>query len=67
MQLQLAPPTGAWERNQERRGPVDAGGGPQARAGVHAPLVQAQSLLLPGEILQHARVMELHLLQRVSE
>lgn len=63
--LQVAPPAGVSERNKQHWGFISAGGGCQTAAGVHAPLFQGQSFLLSGKILQHAGVMELHLLQRV--
>lgn len=64
--LQAAPPAGVHERDQQHRpGVVDAGGGGgEAPAGVHAPLLQSQSFLLPGEILQHPGMMERRVLQR---
>lgn len=66
-QLEVAPPAGVHERNQRRRGPIGAGGVCDAGPGLDAAPLQRHSLLLPGEIQPHAAVMELHLLQRVSE
>lgn len=66
-QLQVAPPAGVSKWNEQHRGFVSAGGGHEAGTGVHAPLFQRQSFLFSGKILQHAGVMELHLLQRVPE
>lgn len=66
-QLQVAPPTGVCERDQQHWTFISAGGGCEAGTGLHAPLLQRQSFLFPGKILQHVAVMELHLLQRVPE
>lgn len=66
-QLQIAPPAGVGERDQRQLGSVGAGEQSEATAGVHTSLFQRKSFLFSGEILQHAGVMELHLLQRVPE
>lgn len=66
-QLQVAPPARVGEWNQQYRCFIGAGRRFEASTGVHASLFQRQSFLFSGKILQHARVMELHLLQRVSE
>lgn len=66
-QLQVAPPAGVCEWDQQHRGFISAGGGCEASAGGQAPLLQRQSFLFSGQILQHAGVMELHLLQSEPE
>ena len=64
----MAPPTGVHERDRHRRGSVGGGGGRrEAGPDAHAALLQRQGLPFPGEILQHAGVMELHALQRASK
>lgn len=53
-QLQVAPPTGVCEWNQQHRDFISAGGGCEASTSVHAPLLQRQSFLFSVKILQHA-------------
>lgn len=64
-QLQVAPPAGVCEGDQQHRGFISAGGGCEAGSGVNAALLQGQSFLFFGKIVLHAIVMQLHLLQRV--
>ncbi|TNN53202.1 hypothetical protein EYF80_036563 [Liparis tanakae] len=77
-QLQVAPPTGVGEWNQQHGGGgggggsggggvLGAGGCGEAGASVHAPLLQRQRFLFPGKILQHAGMMALHRLQGAPE
>lgn len=65
--LQGVPPARAGQWNQHPRGSVRGRGRGQAPAGAHTAPLQGQSFLFPGEVPQHAGVVQLHLLQGVSE
>lgn len=65
-QLQVAPPAGVGEGNQQHWAFTSAGGRREAGPAVQASLFQRQRLLLSGQILQHTAMMERHLLQGLS-
>ena len=53
-QLQVAPPARVCEWNQQHRDFISAGGGCEASASVHAPLLQRKRFLFSVKIMQHA-------------